>query len=134
MFHVYTRFTILPNTSIHIFIAQVNGDREFMIGNEDSFEEVRLKSTAVDGLIKMNKKKREKQFDLVYLKALLIGFCTLKTIKDEKSSSDFLGKVGMLDLLKDLFEWRVQKDGNRMCAYDNLFNTAISEIRNNNFK
>lgn len=125
---------MLPNTSIDNFIVQVNGDREFMIGNEDSFEEVQLKSAAVDGLIKMNKKKREKQFDLVYLKALLIGFCTLKTIKDEKSTFDFLGKDGMLDLLKELFEWRVQKDGHRMCAYDNLFKTAISEIRNNNFK
>ena len=95
---------MLPNTSIDNFIVQVNGDREFMIGNEDSFEEVQLKSAAVDGLIKMNKKKREKQFDLVYLKALLIGFCTLKTIKDEKSTFDFLGKDGMLDLLKELFD------------------------------
>lgn len=105
-----------------------------MIANEDSFEEVWLNSQAVDGLIKMNKKKRDKQFDLVFLKALLIGLFTLKAIKDEQSTVDLLRNEGMLGLLKDLFEWRVQKDEHRMSAYDNLFSSAISGIRNNKLK
>lgn len=128
---IHVCFTILPNQN---FIVQGNGDRAFMIANKDSFEEVWLNSQAVDGLIKMNKKKRDKQSDLVFLKALLIGFCTLKAIKDEKSTGNLLRNEGMLGLLKDLFEWRVQEDEHRMSSYDNLFSSAISGIRNNKLK
>lgn len=96
---------------------------------DGDFKEHWLKSIAVTGLIKMNNKKPNQSSDLAFLKALLIGICTLQVIKGENPI-----QVGMLNLAKDLFAWRVQKDENRMGTYDQLLNKAIAAIRNNDFK
>lgn len=100
-----------------------------MIASGTTFKEIWIQSKAVTGLIKMNKKKTNEQFDLVFLKALLVGLLTIKKIKDVTTI-----EAGILDLAKDLFEWRVQKDEHRMRAYEKLLNTAFTGIRNNNFK
>lgn len=100
-----------------------------MIANGDTSTEVWLKSQAVDGLLKMNKKKPDVQFDLVFLKALLIGCCSIKRIREDETIDD-----GLLALIKDLFEWRVQKLEDRMRSYENLLRSAIDDIRNNDFK
>lgn len=99
-----------------------------MIADGDSFKEVWLQAKVVDGLIKTNKKKPSEKFDLVFMKALLVAFCTIKAIQAGNPIEE-----GMLELLKDLFEWRVRKDENRMRTYDNLLNFAIDGIRKNNF-
>lgn len=60
---------------------QNNGDRCFMAQNGDQFEEILLPFKAVNGLLRMNEFKRSELFDVAFLKATLIGFCTLQKIK-----------------------------------------------------
>lgn len=105
------------------------GDRAFMIADGDHFKEVWLKSTAVTGLIRMNKKKANQLGDLVFLKALLIGLCSLKVIKSGNPIQD-----EMLALVKELFACRVQKDENRLRVYQQLLDKAIAGIKINDFK
>lgn len=50
---------------------------------DDGFDEIRLPAKAVNGLQKMNELKRSEQFDVAFLQAMFIGFCTLKKVKDE---------------------------------------------------
>lgn len=103
--------------NVYTFFLQGNGDRAF------------IKSTTVTGLIKMNKKKSNESSDLHFLRALLIGFYTIKGIKASKTI-----EVGISSLLKDFFAVRVQKDEQRMRTYEESVNSAINGIRNNLFK
>lgn len=50
---------------------------------ETEFDEVKLPAAAVHCLQKMNEKKRDEKYDCSYLKALLVGFCTMKGIKND---------------------------------------------------
>lgn len=114
--------------SFFIFFLQANGDRRYMIEGENGFEEVWLKERAVTGLLKMNKKKPEQAFDLIFLKALLIGLCSIQKIKSEQKQI----VEGIMELAQEIFAWRVKEK--RMETFEKLFKTAVSEIRNNNFK
>lgn len=72
---------------------QDNGDRYFMAQKGNDFEEIRLPAKAVNGLRKMNEQKRCESFDVAFLKAMLIGFCTLKKIKEQESIDDHIRSV-----------------------------------------
>lgn len=74
-------------------MVQNNGDRRFMA---QTGEEFLLPSKAVNGLLKMNQFKRSEPFDGAFLKAMLIGFCTLLKIK----RTDF----GLDDKLRGVIE------------------------------
>lgn len=100
-----------------------------MIADGDDFKQILVTSLAVSGLLKLNKKNPSQQFDLRFLKGLLIGLHGIKKIKDKVAI-----EAGKLALAKDFFEWRVKKDEVRMRSYKDLFSAAINGIRNNNFK
>lgn len=59
----------------------------------DKFVEIRLPAKVVIGLRNMNEHKRSERFDVVFLKAMLIGFCTLKKIKDSDSIDEAIRGV-----------------------------------------
>lgn len=59
----------------------------------DEFEEIRLPAKAVISFRKMNEQKRSEQFDVAFLKAMLIGFCTLKKTKEEDSIDEKIRNV-----------------------------------------
>lgn len=48
-------------------------------------KEIWLQSHAVSGLVMMNKNKISQRFDSVFIKAILIGFCTVKKIKESEA-------------------------------------------------
>lgn len=106
-----------------------DGARAFMIEDGDNFKEIWLTSQVVSGLLKLNKKNPCEQFDLVFLKASLVGLCTIKKIKEENSI-----EVGKQALIQHLFECRTQKDETRKRAFGKMFETAIDDLRQNKFK
>lgn len=60
-----------------------------MFAKENGFEEIALSGMAVEGLVKMNEgNKRDGAFDLRFVKAMLIGFCTIKKVKVMKEEAD----------------------------------------------
>lgn len=65
------------------------------MSNGDGFKEVWLLAQAVTGLVKLNKKKTSEQHDMVFTKALLIGLCTIKKIKESERIED-----GILELIE----------------------------------
>lgn len=73
---------------MHFYNSQDNGDRFFMVPKDDGFEEIKLSGQAAEGLVKMNSEKRNETFDLRFIKGMLIGFCTVKKVKDFKSYKD----------------------------------------------
>lgn len=80
------------------FKLQFNGDREFMAVKGDSYEEVKLKGKAAEGLVKMNKEKRGEIHDLRFLKGLMIGFLSVQKIKEFVANED-IGEA-LLNLFK----------------------------------
>lgn len=66
-----------------------------MVSIGDGFKEVWLTTLVVAGLVKINKKKPGKQFDLLFLKALSTGLCTIQTIKANEAIEE-----GILALIK----------------------------------
>lgn len=64
------------------FCVQDNGNRFFMLLKPGGFDEIGLSAKAVKGSIKMNTTHRHKPFDSLFLKALLVGFCSMKGIKE----------------------------------------------------
>lgn len=75
-----------------------NGNRYFMIAKDNGFIEIGLAENAVNGLINMNKHKRGENFDIIFLKAMLVGFCSSKTIKEVETIDE-----GIMDLIKGKF-------------------------------
>lgn len=82
---------------------QDNGDRYFMVQNGDEFEEILLPFKAVNGLHKMNELKRSEQFDVAFLKAMVIGFCTMRNVKESgRIDKKFRGVIeGLLNFLSN---------------------------------
>lgn len=72
-----------------------NGNRYFMIREDDGFIEIGLAENAVNGLLHMNKHRQGENFDIIFLKAMLVGFCSGKKIKES-------GKIDeeVMDLIK----------------------------------
>lgn len=95
----------------------------------NGFKEVQLSSAAASGLCNLNEKKRGEKSDCHFLMALLIGTCTMKKFKENEAVEE-----GILELIKDLFAWRVMNDKKRMMGFANLVTFAINAIKTNNFK
>lgn len=143
---IFIRFLIF-----HWFPQQLNGDRAFQINVRGEFKDKWLSAQVVNGLVELNGKKRnDTKVDKVFLKALVIGACTLKPFKEPTETSPFEG--GVLELIKggnlkwsryehiqyyffmisDLFEARVandDKDKKRIGAFDSLIKSVCDEIR-----
>lgn len=145
---------------IHLFfilIVQGNGDRYFMVSKGDNFQEIRLTAQAAGGLMKMNEAKKDKCYDLRFLKGMMIGFLTVKTIKDMNATADI--DEGYLAIMKstiltifgfqnedvdqniylilyftELFEVRVAEDEVRVNGFELLVDEAIGDIKISNFK
>lgn len=92
-------------------------------------KQIVLSSRVVVGLCDLNQQKRSEEFDSVFLKALLIGFYTIKKIKNNEAVDD-----GISELIKNLFEWRVKASEERVAAFANMVANAINDIKTNNFK
>lgn len=75
-----------------------NGNRYFMIAKDTVFFEIGLAENAVKGLIHMNKHKRGDNSDIVFLKAMLVGFCSSKKIKEDETIDE-----GIMELIKGKF-------------------------------
>lgn len=99
-----------------------------MIANGDDFDEIWVTSLAVSGLLKLYKKNPSQQFDLRFMKAVLIALHGINKIKAEEPI-----EAGKLTLANDFFEWRVKKEELRMRSYEHLFSAAMNGIRNNDF-
>lgn len=63
--------------------------------SDKDFNEIWLASHAIAGLLKLNKKKASEQFDCLFLKALLVGLCSSKKIKEVATIDN-----GILELTK----------------------------------
>lgn len=114
----------------------------------DNGAEFKLPVKAVNGLRKMNELKRSEQFDVAFLQAMLIGFCTLKKIKaDDTMDKNILevaeGAVHSYKvitfslnsfLILVLFDWRTNGDETRKNNFGQLVEAAIDGIKNNYFK
>lgn len=93
-----------------------------MVSSSDVFKEVWLSARAVNGLLQINKKPNGNQKDAVkndstFLMALLVGFCTVKKLKESSSV-----EVGVLDLIKGTFCHSYQQkimNSNYFSMYDN---------------
>lgn len=67
-----------------------------MVPRGEGFAEIKLPAQAVEGLIKLNRGKRDEQFDLRFMKGMLIGFCTVKKIKEYNGNEDIDESVSAL--------------------------------------
>lgn len=70
-------------------------------------------------------------FDKPFIKSLIIGICTGKTIREGGGVNQDLSKF-----IRELFSVRVEgndDDGTRYMAFDNLVHLSCDEIRENNF-
>lgn len=112
---------------MHFVDTQDNGDRCFMAAKADTFVEMRLPAKVVNGLLLMNEKKPSQEFDVGFLKAMLIGFCSMKTIKQNGCDE------AIVNLVKELFEWRVGGDEVRLDEFERMIDTAIDGIKKNKF-
>lgn len=110
-------------------IVQENGNRFFMITNENDFKEIGLSAKAAGLLMNANKHKPDEKFDCNFLKGLLIGFCSIPKIKANEVIED-----AVLVLMKELFEWRVGPNKHRINRFDSLLTNAIKGIKKNDFK
>lgn len=78
----------------------------FMFVTENGFEEITLSGMAVEGLIKMNEgMKRDKTLDLRFVKAMLIGFCTIKQVKVMKEQAEI--GMGILTTMKGRIDTKI---------------------------
>lgn len=140
------------------FKLQFNGDSEFMAVKGDSYEEVKLKGKAAEGLVKMNEEKLGEKHDLRFLKGLMIGFLSVQKIKEFVTSEDigeaililikgnylfiivydikFLRLIlfSFISQFSDLFDWRVSGHEARLHGFGSLITNAISDIKINKFK
>lgn len=111
----------------------------------DEFKEVRLPAKVVNGLLQLNEKRRSKQFDLPFLKALLVGFCTVKKIQEHGSIDEEIVNVAKGNILDcilvyslqtihkfiflELFEWRIAEDEGRLNNFEQLLAIAVDSIK-----
>lgn len=86
---------------MHFHNSQDNGDRIFMVPKDDGFEEMKLSGQAAEGLVKMNREKRNDKYDLRFFKGMLIGFFTVKKVKEFKAKED-IGEAASV-LMKGIF-------------------------------
>lgn len=95
-----------------------------MVLNGDNFKEISLSSTAVTVLTDLNNTKNSDKFDQHFLTALLIGLCTKAKIKE----NDAIEK-GILELVSELFNWRVKYNEIRVARFNDLVTNVIKGIK-----
>lgn len=107
--------------------------------------------------MKMNEAKKDKCYDLRFLKGMMIGFLTVKTIKEMKATADI--DEGYLAIIKgmiipifgfqnedfdkniylilcftEIFEVRVAEDEERVNGFGLFVDEAIGDIKISKFK
>lgn len=100
-----------------------------MVSHGDGHKEISLSEAAVGVLCTLNEKRRSEQFDSRFIMVLLIGLYSIKKIIENAAIDE-----GCLDLVKDLFEWRVMKDKIRMQAFKKLIAESVVNIKSKNYK
>ncbi|XP_031638193.1 uncharacterized protein LOC116350529 [Contarinia nasturtii] len=115
------------------FKKHESGDRGYIVKLQGKMTQIQLSARAVNGLIKFNTERRnDVGIDKKFLKALLIGICTLKRIKESVSMFDI--DNAFLGLVKDMFAFSVADDennGQRLASFEQLVEQICTEIRNN---
>lgn len=101
--------------------------RYFMAPNDGGFKQVGLSPKGVETCTKFNRLKPDKKFDSIFLKALLIGFCSIDKIKQSANIDE-----GIKSVVQQLFEWRAEQDADRKNEFEQLFTTAIDGIKKSN--
>lgn len=80
--------------SIHSnYIKQSQKDRAYFVKIGDTFKEVKMASVLVNGLqmFNENENRKKSEFDKSFVKALIIGLCTKKSIENgEEINKDLL--------------------------------------------
>lgn len=94
-----------------------------MVSHGDGHKEISLSEAAVGVLCTLNEKRRSEQFDSRFIMVLLIGLYSIKKIIENAAIDE-----GCLDLVKDLFEWRVMK------AFKKLIAESVVNIKSKNYK
>lgn len=116
--------------SRYCLLLQANGDRAYKVESKGVVKEVHLSKRAVDGLITLNTSKRSDiRKDKNFLKALMIGVCSLARIREQNS----IIEEGEKQFIQSLFEFRVSDDdddGQRRASFDRLFSQSLVEFRN----
>ena len=80
-------------------IIKDNGDRAFRIEVRGSVKEVLLSAVAVKGLITLNTQRRtDRKVDKTFLKALVIGVCSLNRFKESTDLMPF--KNGEIEFIE----------------------------------
>lgn len=80
----------------------MEGDRAFKIMVGDEYKDKWLSAYAVSGLIKLNQQRKDSKADKNFLKALVIGACTLQRFKEFPKESIF--EEGVFELIKGIFK------------------------------
>lgn len=66
------------------FLEQDQKDRAYLVKIDNAFEEVKMASKLVNGLYRLNdlEKRKNRALDKAFIKALIIGLCTIKAIQN----------------------------------------------------
>lgn len=92
---IFILIFFLIHLNLFIYIPQNDGSRVFMA---TSGEELQMTARAADGLSKLNTKKRGAEFDLRFVKAMLIGLFSISGVKEFMSFKDISGPA--LEVMK----------------------------------
>lgn len=98
------------------------------------FREIKFSSQLIKGLSLFNGETRRENvaLDKSFIKGLLIGICTINTIRKEKNIHK-----DILAFIRELFLIRIEnhdEDGLRYRSLNGLVRVACGEIRANNFQ
>lgn len=136
---------------------QLNKDRAYTIQINNKNQEVTLASRVISGLLWLNEPNRREntEYDKTFIKALLIGICTLKTIqnlsenqripkgvlafiKGKQVNINFIYKLKFhifMNIFVDLFINRIgDENGTRYLKYNDLVIEACNDIKVGKFK
>lgn len=97
------------------------------------FKEVKFSAQLINGLTMFNQPalRQNVAYDKPFIKALIIGICTVQSIQNEECiHKDFIKFV------RELFLIRIEdgdENGTRYLSFNKLLDVSCIEIRNNNF-
>lgn len=106
-----------------------------MVRIDGVFKEIKFSAQLVNGLCLFNQptNRQKVSFDKPFIKALLIGICTLQTLK-------LKGEEGIHKdvekFIRELFLIRIENndhDGQRFLSFKTLIHASCTEILNGNF-
>lgn len=90
-----------------------------MCKDGDRYKEIWLAVRVVKGLQQLNDKKNAK-LDLKFLMGLLIGFCTVKTIKENTKIEEGISNLAKGNKISSDFEWYTNFELNIDCYFSYL--------------